>query len=332
MEKIIYYKSEDGVYFASANFGYSGRSRLNTSRKYNGLEPQSTFDPAWYFILSESLDKVEELVKGKAINKRYVLKDPELQSDKIPLRLSLEEIEEYYDDEDYQYYWSNPVYSSLMGLYQAEYDHTKDEWKEVEVEIEKLGDIEKVGPISDLKVTIPIDSRWVNKGTKEVDLSSIVRWDELHAMLTPEFLRYTNPCSLTSIQTYEIVRQYVKENINPKYAVVTSDYDFCFTVKKKIAIKPFVRKWEEKKSNGKSYARPKIKSKTIKYKEEEIFEMTSKEKKYGGYTLIEGFKGESLEDLIENLKLYLEELMEYINAPLKECECCHGTGHTLEKK
>jgi hypothetical protein len=60
----------------------------------------------------------------------------------------------------------------------------------------------------------------------------------LERMLTPEFALHERPCSITSKQTYDIVRYYVKENIDPKQAEVTSDYDFCFTVKKKVAIKP----------------------------------------------------------------------------------------------
>ena len=33
----------------------------------------------------------------------------------------------------------------------------------------------------------------------------------------------------------------------------------------------------------------------------------------------------------ENIKLYLDELMEEINAPVEECSVCCGTGHIIER-
>jgi hypothetical protein len=80
---------------------------------------------------------------------------------------------------------------------------------------------------------------------------------------------------------------------------------------------------------GKSYARPKIHERTVEYKLVEIFEMTHDERGYQGYTPISGFKGDSLVDLVENVKLFLDELMFHINSPVKECEHCGGTGHIL---
>ena len=178
---------------------------------------------------------------------------------------------------------------------------------------------------------MPIDPDYSHKGTKEIDLSSVVRYDELEEMLTPEFLLCIRPCCLTSKQSYVIIRQYVKDNINSKMAVITSDYNFCFTVKKKINIKPLTQTWEEKKKNGKSYARPRVHSKKIEYTQKEVFEMTNNEDNYKGYTVIPGFKGASLADLAENIKLYLDELIHFINSPVSECEHCNGTGHIIEK-
>ena len=54
-------------------------------------------------------------------------------------------------------------------------------------------------------------------------------------MLTPEFCIHERPCKLTSKkQMYSIVRNWIKTNINPKCAEITNDYDFCFTVKRKL--------------------------------------------------------------------------------------------------
>jgi hypothetical protein len=118
----------------------------------------------------------------------------------------------------------------------------------------------------------------------------------------------------------------VKENINPKTAAVTSDYAFCFTVTRKIAVKPYETRVERKKANGSSYAVPKIKTYTHTHKPVELFEMTHSESNYRGYTPIKGFTGENLQDLADNIKHYLDTLMEHINTPYAECEHCSGAG------
>lgn len=57
--------------------------------------------------------------------------------------------------------------------------------------------------------------------------------------------------------------------------------------------------------------------------------MTNKSDNYKGYTPIDGFEAESLQELHNNIKEYLEELIGMINEPLSECEHCNGYGHVL---
>lgn len=57
--------------------------------------------------------------------------------------------------------------------------------------------------------------------------------------------------------------------------------------------------------------------------------MTHADRKYENHTVIDGFKWESLQDLIDNIKHYLDELMEVINSDMSECEHCNGTGHVI---
>ena len=150
-------------------------------------------------------------------------------------------------------------------------------------------------------------------------------------MLVPDLAIHNRPCSLSQDNTYKIIRSYIKNNINGKYARVTSDYDFCFTVTKVINIKPYIHTSEQTKSNGRSYAKPRIKKREINTKEFKIFEMCPK-KPYQGYTPIKGFTGENLLDLSNNIKSYLDELMSVLNSPLTECPCCDGTGFSKEDK
>ena len=111
--------------------------------------------------------------------------------------------------------------------------------------------------------------------------------------------------------------------------MVTSDYDFCFTVKRKITIKPITTRREIKKDNGRSYASPKFKTIIQQFKEIEIFEMTPEDKKYGGYTPIAPWHANNLREMKEQIETYLANLMEEINKPVAECECCNGTGHVV---
>lgn len=327
--KLIYYTSPEGIYIAKDEFGYGGRPDLGFS-KVNGKTTKKTFSKGWCFVEGEKeINKIEKFVPSRKAHAGFRLKDESFASDKIPSYLSLEE-SKYNAWEDNS--WEDSPYADYASLYERVLEETPETYEELGFEAENKGnlDIEYREKPADMKFTV-YKTEWTHEGTKEIDLSGVVRWSELEKMLTPEFALPERPCGLTSKQTYDIVRHYVKENIDPKVAEVTSDYDFSFEVSKKINIKPYIHKWEEKKANGKSYKRPKINSKTISHKKEKIFEMTHKNKPWRDNTPIEGFAGESLEDLIENVRLFLDELMLHINSPIEECEHCGGTGHILPK-
>lgn len=327
--KLIYFTSPEGLYVANSEYGYSGRSSLPLSR-INEKPIKPTFAETWGFIEGEQeINKIERKVSARTVCVGFTLKDKSLASAKIPSYLSLSR-SGYNSSADYP--WDDSPYKDYSSLYEFVYEKTPETYEEVEFEVENKGNIEikyRDKP-ADMKLTV-YKTGWTHEGTKEIDLSKVARWSELEMMLTPEFALHERPCSLTSKQTYDIVRYYVKENIDPKVAEVTSDHDFCFTVSKKISIKPYIHKREIKKANGKSYAKPKFVNREIVRKLVEIFKMGHGEKPWQNYTAIEGFKGESLEDLVENVKLFLDELMFHINDPVKECEHCGGTGHVLSE-
>ena len=153
---------------------------------------------------------------------------------------------------------------------------------------------------------------------RDVDLASITNYTELEKALTPEVLLHERPCFLPSEQTYSIIRAYIQNNINGAVARITSDYDFCFTVKKKVAVKPWTKRREILTSRGKSYRPPKFFTSHVEYREVEIFEMTPAKAKYGTYTVIEGFKGDNYRNLADNIRAYLDEQnrLEFINQPV----------------
>ena len=77
--------------------------------------------------------------------------------------------------------------------------------------------------------------------------------------------------------------------------------------------------------------RPKNVKWLLSQREIEIFEMTDDQHKYKGYTVIEGFKGNNIEELKENIDNYLKDLMAKINEPVVDCPHCKGKGIVLNK-
>ena len=135
------------------------------------------------------------------------------------------------------------------------------------------------------------------------------------------------PSRLTSRNSYRIIRQHVKENINGKYAEITSDFNFCFTVKKNLSLPiPIANKREILTARGRSYRKKRYRENLIKERQIEVFEMTWSPENYSGYTAIEGFFGKDHQDLKQNIDNYLEGLIARINEPLKDCPHCEGLG------
>lgn len=331
--KIVYFTSDKGLYISSDKFDYQGKRLPVCGVKYiNGKTFENTHLQGWNLIPNEDDIKVVENIKsGGYCNERYELIDTSLESDNFPLVLTKEDVK-WYKDEDGDVYWGNTKYKTFRSLYEFKHDRSHDIKCTIPFVGEHLGriDSENVDNISKAKFNITKTGcfEYVNE---VVDLTSIAHYYEIEQMLVADLLIHNRPCYLTSESTYDIVRNHIKNNINPKYAVITSDYDFCFAVKKKIAVKPVVTKKEQKTSKGKSYKPPRFITNTVTHKQIEIFEMTSEKRKHGNYSVIEGFKGESLEELSNNIKSFLDELVDYINSPLSECSCCNGTGHVLEE-
>ena len=338
--KLDYYKSEKGIYVARELINYlNRRDAIYSGSSYliNGKSAIKTHHIAWMLVEGETeLKKFERQVTGEKVNTRWELREntPDLLKNVLPKMISQEDSLEWFDDDDDCYNWcigekcEHKEYSSYYNRIQ---DTAPSYYKEEDIEITYLGEIDSnwVASPKLVRYAIPDGSgRYMKDMT--LDVSSVATYSELSQMMVSDLLLHNQPCSLTSLQTYQIIRKYVGDNIDPLYGKITSDYDFCFTVQKKISIKPWVKRTEATKANGRSYAKPRITSRSIESKLEPLFDMTHKGSggNYRGYAPINGFKGESLQELTDNIKTYLDELMGHINAPLSECQHCDGTGHT----
>lgn len=111
--------------------------------------------------------------------------------------------------------------------------------------------------------------------------------------------------------------------MNYDVAEITSDYNFCFTVSKKIAFSE-----PEEYSVDINAAHPRRKSKWQKRyrtsRSSNIFSMAPAP--YKGYKVIPGFEGKDQEDLKAKIDSYCKDLIEVINEPIKDCPHCKGRG------
>lgn len=330
---LVYYKSDKGVYVSTDKFDYTGtRCPLNGYSTINNKAVLPTHLRGWVLIPGESeVLSIQNKRHGGYSNPRWELIEESLESDKFPKILTNEDVGSWGDDDGDVCWGDGSPYKHLRSLYEFKQDPNPEVIVELEFNAKYLGEIrsEDVENVSTAKYKILKPDGW-KKEEQEVNLSDIAHYYEIEQMLVADLLLHNRPCYLSSENTYDIVRNYIKNNINPQYATITSDYDFCFTVKKKIATKPVTTKSELLTSRGKSYKPPRFKTSTVSHKQVEVFEMTSAKSRYGDYSVIEGFKGDSLEDLAINIKTFLDELTTYINSPLSECECCNGTGHIFE--
>jgi hypothetical protein len=112
---------------------------------------------------------------------------------------------------------------------------------------------------------------------------------------------------------YDITRQYILEHIDNSVAMITSNYAFCFEVKKLVPlIVPETIKYQNIFGRTKR-EREKIYTTIKKYEEKPIFEMTHEQEKYKGYSVIPEMFANSEAELKEKVDTWLESLIAIIN-------------------
>jgi hypothetical protein len=321
--EILQYKTNVG-YFVKAKSYYP--YHICSDMLYNGIADIDYNRINGYIKLDKELTYVQKKIQPSRKVLHYILKDKELESPKLPLIVS------QYWDEDLEKQRLKGV-EDYESLYEPVFEETEEQLVDVPFIIINMGDyiIENPSNIKDRKIKMKTaNDTWDNK-TVEEELSKVVVYDDIIRLLTPEFALAQAPCRLTSHQMYRIVRQYLLENLDMKENIITSNYDFCFTVKKRVHTKPFII--------NESYlaGRNKWKSKSVTKDEKqiEVFEMTYAGYKglsgYEGYTCIPELNGDNLQDLSEKLDEYLYNLVNALNKKVHECECCNGAGYIVEK-
>lgn len=313
---IINIVKTDSVCFISdcnktTGYDYDYHNTRLSKLYFDGKLPEKSYCKNW-FQVEKYPEKIQKKVSGERINIRYEIIDKEMISKKLP------EVIEYENSNNY----SDEI---LDNLYTYKYDTLPDRLETVEVEFNE------VLVVNDFKVPVLIDYKAVHKwdySDKPYQITNAnVQHQLLDKMIFPEIMLHSRPCSFSSKQVYDITRQYIKDNIDTSKAKITSDYDFCFTVKKIIPLlEPKTVSYQNIFARTKK-ERNKINYATHTYKEIEIFEMTHDQSKYSNYTVIKPIYGENDEDLKNKMDEWLDSLIKIINKPLELCPHCNGTGY-----
>lgn len=322
--KIDVIKTDYEQYVKSAGHYINGSGTAHPLCAYlfDDKFPEKTFTQDWFRI--KTLPKsVKKRVSQQPINQRYELIDEKLFPN-LPKVLKKEDVYAGRDS-DYNELWIEP-YSKLVSLYKFFSDPQPDIFVEIPFELNTICELDNIKEYAGFSYPVQ-RTNWVSDGFYNLTEKNVHHFT-IDEIVFPDILLNARTTFLTSKQSYSIIRKYIQDNINPKYATITSDYDFCFTVKKKIQLPapiPYQRDISRPRARKPVY--------TTNYRtsrEVEIFEMTSEESKYQGYTPIKGFIGKNLEDLKTNIENYLKTLIAKINEPIIDCPHCQGKGVMLE--
>ena len=317
-KKMMCVKTDKGCFisdcFATSGYDYNYHRTAIKDLIFNGKKATGTYYANWYYI--EEYPTLIQIEKdGDVINQRYELRDESLASEKMPKVIPYEEKDNY-------------NYDIIENLYSYKYDREPSYLEEVPYDIQVVCELENYNfpPKFDYKGVHKQDWSDCEYTIKNTD----IKHQMLDKMIFPEVLLHERPCKLSSKQMYDITRQYILEHIDNSVAKITSNYDFCFTVKKLIPlIEPETVTYQNIFARTKR-ERNKIHTSVKKFEEKEIFAMTDEQQRYKGYPIIPEMCANNETELKEKIDTWLEGLIEIINKPLCQCPECKGTGYIGE--
>lgn len=250
--------------------------------KFDGLKLEPAYKEYWY-KLSDIPTRVTKETQPKRINQRYELKKGYPLSSLTPPVILMSDMNS--DDE-------------IFGLYQYKFDLEDGKEESIEFEYEL------------------IETSFILTDKPKYTYSKFL----IDELAYSPFVTDSRPCYISGPDLYKVVRNFIKTNIDGRYAAITSDYDFCFRVEKII-----------KYAKPKSYTadigtkrKPNIITKYRQDKKIVIFESAPKE--YQNYPKQNGISAANYHELEQKIDSYLNELILEINKPLAECTECQGTG------
>lgn len=309
-----------------------GKSHATRYFRYDGEMLQKTHDNDW-FMLAQMPKLVEKKNPARVVSRYFELKDESFANAQILKRLEHADVT-YWDDDDEEYVWKSDC-ADLKSLYRLVEVREEESWEPVAFEVETIYTFDNFNHTDttiDLKAQR--NHRWARQGERESvstsTYSGSLIWNPVHKALFPSVVLKENcPVTLKSETLYQIIRAFVQDNIDREVAHISSDYNFCFTVKKYLQQKERIEKIEVMNAKGKSYKNRRYKERVIRHAGDVVvFDMTHKGEKRKGHTVLPDMEATCLADLNEKLNRLMQELIDFINTPIKLCECCDGLGVT----
>lgn len=255
-----------------------------------------THKPGWY-ELQQMPRNVQKKVASTCTIDHYKLKDGFIPSAAMPATMPSNSF--WYDD-DLQEYEN----ADIKGCYEMVKKELPASWTPEEFTITTVA---------------TKDTNWV-----PIAAPANVQHLTIDEILNHSDLLQDTYCFLSPEESYKRIRSFISANINPQYAVISSDYDFKFAIEKKLKLaepEPYercVNIFAKKPKYVKDLRRNRCVS---------FFNMKPKpETSYKDTPVAPKFEGSNYAELESNITAYLQELITKINAPLKDCECCKGTG------
>ncbi len=289
MLKLIAIKTKDKIYISDNIENSSYFNSVISNRLFDDTNAKITYKPYWYEI-----EKLPTIVKQKSpdtyTNYRYELKAGFPSNDMIPLIIHESTLE-------------GTMYEEMSGMYDRKCDKVEGIYEAIEFDIEVISELENF---------------YIEKPKYPYSVS-IIDSISIHPVLHPE-----RPSSISGVELYRIIRSYIKNNINPLYAEISSDYDFCLTVHKKI-------KFTEPEKYSVNIGKRKTKLETRYRLDRKVTIFESAPKAYQSYTVQQGISGKNYQDLENKIEKYLSDLIQEINKPLIDCPSCKGLGVILDK-
>lgn len=312
--KLFGIKTEIGIFICDELTSYY-QSSLHRYY-FDGNIPENTFKQNWKLI-KDIPKKIEIEVGQPSINHRYELNEGFPITEKTPAVIAKEDIE--YDEDGDVISW----HRDILKVYTFKSDQQPNILQDVEFDFTLIAELE------DFKLTqvyYPIQKGSI---TNDNIIHQLIDTIVFHPVVLE-----TKKCKLSSKDSYAIIREHLKRNIDPKVASMT-DYDFCLTVNKHIQLNEELI--EKININSGTRKKAKIVTKFHKKRSAIVFKCapdlgTNRKNVYEGYEECISFEGENYEDLQKNIDSYLKELIDHINKPLEDCPHCDGHGVIEIKK
>jgi hypothetical protein len=281
---------------------------------FDGKKPEKTFGKAWV-SLDSMPTKCQKIIPEKSVIIGYKLKPEFSATEATPKEVPTE------------FMTGDSPGTSYWALYDAIEEVTPEHYEDTEFTITVLASVENFDMLRGFEYTVR-HGQYPESNPKYTINQDSAQHQIIDKIVFPSILLPTRPCKLSSYESYQIIRNHIKDNIDGRYAEITSDFDFCLTVSKRISLTEPIP-YQQDISRTK---KPKLVTKYQHRRQVKVYEIAPLRggEVYKGYPMCPEFEGANYRELEQNIKSYCDEIIAEINKPLVDCPCCKGAGVVID--